>query len=102
MTLHFPSQGAIVSYLEQHPLTSKETNPYLSEKKIIEAVAKFFADQDKADMGVDMGVMLTMYDLNEKLKLPEMALMTINLNLTAALKDCANGKKIDLEKKTNL
>jgi len=102
MTLHFPSQGAIVSYLEQHPLTSKETNPYLSEQKIIETVAKFFADQDKADMGVDMGVMLTMMDLNEKLGLPQMSLMAINLNLTAALKDCANGKKIELEKKTNL
>lgn len=74
----------------------------MSEKKIIETVAKFFADQDKADMGVDMGVMLTMMDLNEKLGLPQMSLMAINLNLTAALKDCANGKKIELEKKTNL
>lgn len=97
MTLHFPSQGAIISYLEQHPLTS---DPYLKEKKIIETVAQFFADQDKAPMGVDMGVMLTMMDLNEKLGLPQMGLMAINLNLTAALKDCANGKKIEVEKKS--
>ncbi len=95
MILHFPSQGAIVSYLEQHPLTSKETNQYLSEEKIIEAVAKFFGDQDKPEMCVDTGVMLTMYNLNEKLKLSEMVLESITLILTDALKDCANGKKID-------
>ena len=95
MSLHFPSEREIISYLEQHPLTS---DPYLKEKKIIETVAKFFANQDKADMGVDIGVMLTMHDLNEKIKLPETAVMAINLNLTAALKDCANGKKIELKK----
>ncbi|KAG8171508.1 hypothetical protein JTE90_007397 [Oedothorax gibbosus] len=67
-TLHFPSKGEIVSYLEQHPLTN---DPYLTEKKIIEAVADFFADKDKAPMGVDMGVMLKLADLNEKLQLPQ-------------------------------
>lgn len=94
--LHFPAQDAIVAYLTKHPLTN---NPYLTEKKIIETVSKFFADQDKAEPGVDMGVMLSLYDLNEKLGLPQMALMTIQLNLTQALKDCANGKPIEVEKK---
>lgn len=98
-TLHFPPKGAIISCLEQHPVTSKETNPYLTEKKIIEAVADFFADQDKAPMGVDMGVMLTMMDLNEKLGLPQMGLMAINMSLTEALKDCAAGEAISVEKK---
>ncbi|KAG8194647.1 hypothetical protein JTE90_003120 [Oedothorax gibbosus] len=87
-TLHFPSKGEIVSYLEQHPLTNDR---YLTEKKIIEAVADFFADKDKTLMGVDMGVMLKLADLNEKLQLPQVALITININLTAALKDCAAG-----------
>ncbi len=49
-------------------------------------------------MGVQMGVMLTMHDVNENLGLPESALMTINMNLTQALQDCANGKVIKLEK----
>lgn len=71
----------------------------MKEKGILESIAKVFADQDKADKGVDMGVMLTMYELGKKIGLHESALMTINLNLTAALKDCANGKKIALEKR---
>lgn len=71
----------------------------MSEKKIIEAVAKFFANQDKSDMGVDMGVMLIMHDLNKKLNISDIDMIAINRNLTAALKDCANGKKIEVEKK---
>ncbi|MBU6383004.1 MAG: hypothetical protein KGQ49_00995 [Verrucomicrobia bacterium] len=99
-TLHFPSKPAIMSYLEAHPLTSKDTNPYLTEKKIIEAVADFFADQDKTPHGVDVGVILTMYDLHEELELSPGGVTTIQMNLTAALKDCAAGKKIELEKNT--
>ncbi len=98
-TLHFPSKEAIVSYLEQYPSTSKAINPYLSTKNIIEAVAGFFADQEEvAPDGVDTGVMLTMMDLNEKLDLPQIELVRIKLNLTTALKDCAAGKAISMEK----
>jgi len=93
--LKFPSKQTIIAYLEQHPQTNKTTNPYLTEKKIIPAVAQVFADQNKAPLGVDMGVMLTMLDLNEKLKLPEFVLMTINMNLCNALKECAQGKQED-------
>lgn len=74
-TVQFPSKAAIVSYLEQHPMTSKKSNPYLSEQKIIDAVAKFFADQRKTPMRVNTGVMLIMYDVNELLGLPESAVM---------------------------
>jgi hypothetical protein len=94
--LHFPSHSTIVSYLENHPLTS---NPYLKEKGIIEAAARAFADQSKVPMGIQMGVMLTMHDLNEKIKLPQVTMMTIHMNLTQALEDCARGNEINLEKK---
>lgn len=50
-------------------------------------------------MGVDMGVMLIMHDLNKKLNISDIDMIAINRNLTAALKDCANGKKIEVEKK---
>lgn len=95
--LQFPAQDAITTYLTKHPLTS---DPYLTEKKIIETVAKFFANQRKAELGVDMGVMLSLYDLNKKIGLPETALIAIQMNLVEALKDCANGKPIEVEKKT--
>jgi len=95
-TVLFPSKEAIVSYLQQHPLTK---DPYLTEKKIIETMANFFAKQEKVPDGINLGVMLSLSDVNKKLKLPRVALMTIQINLVAALKDCANGKKIEVEKK---
>lgn len=88
--LHFPSGSTIVTYLKQHPLTS---DPYLAEENIIQAVAEFFGDQDNVEQGITMGVMLTLYDLNEKLGLCQSTLAAIQMNLTAALMDCAKGKK---------
>ena len=84
--VHFPSQEAIVSYLQGHALTS---NPYLTEKRIIETVAGYFANQEKAPLGINLGVMLALHDLNERLQLPGFSLNAIQLNLTTALMDCA-------------
>ena len=95
-TIHFPSKEVIASYLQKHSLTK---DPYLTEKRIIETVASFFANSDKVPIGVDIGVSLSLFDLNEKLGLPKFALMTIQLNLEQALKDCAAGKPIKVEKK---
>ena len=92
-TLHFPSENGIIAYLEKHPLTSKEVSPFLHEKKVIQAVAKFFAEQNKVPAGVNLGVMLTLYDLKPTLGIPDVALATMQLALTRALVDCANGKK---------
>jgi len=96
ITLHFPSQEAIVSYLEQHPLTR---DPYFKGRGILTAVAKVFADQDRADMDVDRGVRLTMGDLEQKIGLPNFALMAVHSTFKQALKDCANGVPIKIEKK---
>jgi len=96
--LRFPSQEVITAYLAKHPLTS---DSYNQEKRINEAVAKAFANSTKVEMGVQMGVMLTMYDVNENLGLPESEVTAINMNLTQALIDCANGKAIQLEKSEN-
>lgn len=90
--LHFPSEGEIIAYLQQHPLTN---DPSLTEKNIIQAAAKVFADQEKAPLSVNMLVKFMMQNLNKKLELSEKILMIIQKNLTAGLKDCANGKEID-------
>jgi alanine-alpha-ketoisovalerate/valine-pyruvate aminotransferase len=100
--LHFPSEEAIIFYLKKHPLTSERTQPYLTDKKIIDAVAKFFANQDKAPKDVDVDVMSTMCDLNEKLKLPESVVKVINFKLTLALKDCANVQWIGSKNQQNI
>ena len=47
MTLHFPSERKIIAYLEQHPCTNEKDNPHLSENKIIELVARVFANKEK-------------------------------------------------------
>lgn len=93
--LRFPSQEAITAYLAKHRLTN---TPYNQEKRINEAVANAFANSTKVPMGVQIGVMLAMCDVNETLDLPESAVMAISMNLTAALTDCANGIEIQLEK----
>lgn len=98
-TLHFPSEGFIVAYLKAHPLTNY---PLLKEKKIIEIVAKFFANQEKYPMEVDMIVMLTMKSLNTKLGLPKKRILQIQINLSEALKDCANGERIVFKKTAKL
>ncbi len=98
MKLHFPSQQTIVSYLEEHPLTNKKGYPYLSNKKIIEAVAHFFANPDKAQIGIDAGVTLTMSDLQDKLNISHNPLMFIIKCLKHALTDCAHEQQIKLER----
>lgn len=97
--LHFPSREAIITYLEQHPNINQDGDTYLKDNHIIEAVADFFADQDKAPLGVNIGVNMVMTDIGERLNLNIAGIVTIGMNLTKALKDCANGKKFELEKK---
>lgn len=92
---HFPSQEAITSYLAKHPLTN---NPYHHKHKINEAIATFFANSATVPLGIQMGVMLTIYTINQKLQLTEPALLSLNINLTQALRDCANGKAMQLGK----
>jgi hypothetical protein len=98
--LHFPSQEAITAYLAKHPLISDPliSDSYNQEKKIKDAVAQFFANSRKVPMGVQMGVMLTISELNKKFGLPQSAVMALNMNLTEALQDCANEQEIQLEK----
>ena len=92
--LHFPQEDTILAYLAKHPLTSNNT-----ETKINETVSKFFANREQTASGVDELVMFSLGDMNEKLGLPEIKLLFIQQRVTAALKDCANGRLIEVEKK---
>lgn len=84
MSLRFPSETILISRLE-NVLSDQQ---YMKEKKIIQALAKAFANQTKEPIGVDMGVMLELYDLN--IQLPEIALRAMIILLCAALKKCAD------------
>ena len=95
-TLHFPNENKIISYLKKHPLTK---DPYFTEKKIIHKVSKFFADLNMEPEGIQLGVMQTLYDINEELPMEPPVLKLIQMNLIAALKDCANRKVIETEGK---
>ncbi len=84
----FPSQTEIDAYLREHPATN---TAYLREKReIIESIAKTFAEEEKFEEGIKMGVKLVMTDLNKKLKLPPFGQLTIEKCLVKALTDCAN------------
>lgn len=90
VTFHFPSQQSIVAYLEKHPFTN---DPYLKEKKIIDTVAKFFANTNKDDRGVELGVLLALYRLNAQIGLTQDMKEVMNINLIDALKDCGSDKQ---------
>lgn len=92
--LHFPQEDVILAYLAKHPLTSNNT-----ETKINETVAKLFANQKQTEPVVNKLVMFSLGDMNEKLGLPEIKLLFIQQRVTSALKDCANGGLIEVEKK---
>ena len=55
---HFPSENVIITYLEQHSSTNKEKNPCFSEEKIIQTVAKVFANRGFCMREFPMGVLL--------------------------------------------
>lgn len=101
--LQFPSKADLVSYLGQHPKTTKESHSCFADQKVIEAVAEYFANQKKAPAGIKMGVNLVMFKENDRFKnrlhLTDRDLESINRNLTEALRDCAQGKSLGEEKK---
>lgn len=88
LTLCFPSEKEIITYLELHPLTNKK-NPLFSDGKIIHIVAEFFANHVKDyKMMSDIQVIVNLHDMNEKLKLSETHLVLIQDYLAKALNDC--------------
>lgn len=95
--LQFPSQEAIVSYLDQHP-GLKDSLPHLRNKKIIEAVAKVFAGKTLFPGGVDMNIELVFAEKEKELGMSEMALITMQMNLVDILKECGSGKKIEIKR----
>ena len=82
--LYFPSRENIVFFLQNHSLTQE-----ITDKKIIHALAGFFADTKKAPLGVDLGVALCFDNLNANLSFDTMTLKLMQISLTCALKDCA-------------
>ena len=90
-TVHFKSLEAIVSYLEKHPKTNDQ---YLKHEKVIDAVAKFFADRTMDYLAIETGIELTLFDMHQKIKLPEEVMLLIRKNLVSALRDYADGKPI--------
>jgi hypothetical protein len=86
-TLYFPTQNEITAYLTKHPLTR---GPYLTENKVIETVAKFFANTLQTPRQVNERLRCSLGDLNKTLKLPQVALTALRFNLIVALHDCAS------------
>lgn len=106
-TLHFPDAATMTQYLSNHPLLK-----YYQEKGITKAIAELaaarFADSDRVDMGVEMGTMLLINDLQTgedgitgealpnlgKLGLSPMTWTQISVATEKALTDCANSVKV--------
>ncbi len=86
---HFPKEEAIVAYLTNCLLTKGR---YSTEKKLIEAVARRFANQQRSATGVEIGVGLCFYDLSKHLDLPGEVWEFYKGDFVTDLKDCANRK----------
>lgn len=101
-TLHFPSAEVMTNYLSEHPFLSLD---HYKEKGITATVAKLaadrFADSDRFEMGIKMGVALIAYDLQNgedeftgakitKINgMGPMFWMQFSMGLESALIDCA-------------
>lgn len=92
----FPSEIAILSYFTQHPST-KNLDVRKSKavtEKILEVVAKFFANKGIYPEGIEIHLVDLLSPLNKKfLKVPELEMSDVQSKLAHALKDCAIGKK---------
>jgi len=84
--LQFPSKETIISFLTHHPYTK---NPLLVEKKIIEAVANFFANKKKSPNIVEQDVRLAITNTNEEL-------LDYQMLIAFALMECAQVFKAKL------
>lgn len=94
--LHFPSQDTIVAYLEKH----LQKKAYLSDYKIIKAVAEVFANSELYSIAVQFGVMMKLAELNNEFHLDKATIDAIVLNLTQVLQNCAREKILKLKKIT--
>jgi hypothetical protein len=87
--LSFPNEATIKNYLEnEHPLTKDDL--YMKKKKVLEAAARTFADKEKVPMGINLGLTLMLHDIGYDVPHPAYTITIINLS--EALKDCAEGK----------
>lgn len=85
-SVHFPSKDMIRVYLANHRLTK---NLFEQEKKIIDAVSVFFANQRQTASKIESNVRLAMIDLKERLDFSETLLMDIEPLIALALMECA-------------
>jgi len=110
-TISFPSSRTIMDTLAKQDWLNE---PYFQEKGVTKAVAELaaarFANRDVASAGVDMGVMLMMYDLQTgsdgftgqtlpnlgKLGLPAIVWSQLTMMLKETLLECA--EVMDTEK----
>jgi len=105
-TLHFPSAEVMTKFLSNHELLNLD---YYQEKGITQTIAKLaaerFANSDKVEMGIKMGTMLIVNDLQQgedgftgaklpKIELPKMSWVQLSMAIESALVDCT---KISLD-----
>ena len=94
-SLHYPSERIIVNYLKKHSETES------LDKKIIYLVASQFARQDKLNLNVPIGIMNALYAPDVELGLDDDTMLVICQSLTKVLKECAEGKKLPLDRYTS-
>jgi len=90
--LSFPSAEEIASYLNtQHPCTAE--NRALKQSKIVEILARSFANVTKPSMGIQTAIDLTLLDELSSWEVSER--INLSMLLFKALKDCAKGEKFE-------
>lgn len=91
--LRFPSEEEIINYLVKHPSTCAEKNPEFTEKKIVQAVAHYFANKITTSEGVINGLKITYRELKD-INISIDTLKSIYPNLNQALVDCGKVAKL--------
>lgn len=91
--LSFPSAEDIAFYLNtQHPFSAENT--LLKQSKIVEILARSFANVTKPSMGIQTAIDLTLLDELSSWEVSER--INLSMLLFKALKDCAKGEKFEV------
>jgi hypothetical protein len=86
--LHFPTKIQIENFLSKDLGTS---DSYLIEKKVNDIVASFFSNKEITEAELEGQVKAKLIEINNKSNLmPLFALVTVIMNYTRVLKECAH------------
>ncbi len=94
--IQFPSKETLISHLEKYP---KINTSYIKQKNILGTIAAIFENKSfKSRIDAEMFLFQTFCDLNDRVKLPDLAFQFMYLHFCEALNGYPAGPSLDGKK----